>query len=167
MSMDLEKLGQLAEVLGKIDVDKLVELTKKMDLNKMIDTLNELAESMDSLTRMLRLLRKLDESGALAALEAVAEYTDETFNAMSRKEIMGMMGNMMMLMYLVSQLDTGMLMKLAEKMPQCTKKMQETFEKTEKGMGTFELLGVMKSPEFAGLLKGMQNMLKCMKEEKK
>lgn len=157
---------QIIELLNKLDVDKLVQLAEKTDLNKLIDTLTLLVDSLDSINNALILLKKLDESGLMAFLTALLETADESFNAMATQDVMKMTGNLMMIMYLLSQLDQSMLMKLAQTLPHCVKQAQETFDKTNKGLGTFELLNIMKSPEMAAMLKALQKSLSCLKSNK-
>lgn len=156
---------QLIELMNKIDVDKLIQLAEKTDINKLIETLTLLTESLDTINNLLLTLKKLDESGLLAFINALIETSDEMFNASATKDVMKMTGNLMMLMYLLSQLDQSMLMKLAQTLPTCINKAQETFENTNKGLGTFELLNIMKSPEMAAALKALQQSLACLKKK--
>ena len=158
---------QVIELLNKVDVDKLIQLIEKIDVNKLTETLTLMVESLDALNNLLTIVKKLDESGTLAFLNALVESSDEMFNAMATKDVMKMTGNLMMIMYLLSQLDQSILMKLAQTLPTCVNKAQETIEKTDKGLGTFELLNIMKSPEMAAMLKALQNTIACMKHEKR
>ena len=157
---------QLIELINKLDVDKLIQLAEKTDINRLLETLSLLAESLDSINNLLMTIKKLDESGILASLNAILETSDELFNAMATKDVMKMIGNLMALLYIISMFDQSMLMKLAQTLPTCITKAQETFEKTEKGLGTFELLNLMKSPEMAAMLKALQQSVSCMKSNK-
>lgn len=151
---------------GKSGVDHLVEVLESLsdeDVEKMANLLKQLIENLDTLTQALNLLKQLKESGILDVATKLLEGVDESFNAMARPEVMKPMANMMMLVYMLSNLNYEMLFQLAETMPKCMDKAMDEMKKTEKGMGLLELMRLMKSPEMAALLKAMITMSSCMK----
>ncbi len=162
-NLDFLKITRLIAKLSEIDIEKMIEIMEQIDIEKMLLLMKTISDNADSLIKMMNTLKKLDESGILPMIDTVAEMMDENFNAIARPEIMKAIGNLMMLVNLLSQLDHGMLMDLSMKLPKCIDKAKETFDKTEKGMGTFELMGAMKTPEMAATIKAMQELIKCTK----
>ena len=151
---------------GKSGVDHLVEVLESLsdeDVEKMANLIKQLIENLDTLTQALNLLKQLKESGILDVATKLLEGVDESFNAMARPEVMKPMANMMMLIYMLSNLNYEMLFQLAETMPKCMDKAMDEMKKTEKGMGLLELMRLMKSPEMAALLKAMIAMSSCMR----
>ncbi len=151
---------------GKSGVDHLVEVLESLsdeDVEKMANLIKQLIENLDTLTQALNLLKQLKESGILDVATKLLEGVDESFNAMARPEVMKPMANMMMLVYMLSNLNYEMLFQLAEIMPKCMDKAMDEMKKTEKGMGLLELMRLMKSPEMAALLKAMIAMSSCMR----
>jgi len=54
------------------------------------------------------------------------------FNLISKKEVMAMLGNLMMLLYLVSNLNHAQIAELTEKTPRCVEKSCKEFKKYPK-----------------------------------
>ena len=98
-----------------------------------------------------------------AALTGLLEVSDETFNAMARAEVMKAVGNLMMLIYMLSSFDNFMLMRAAESTPRCVDVAVREASKVEGGLGLLELLRVMRSPEMATALKAFTSLMKCLR----
>ncbi len=160
----LEALLKALEGLSDEDLAYLAERLAETDVRKLADLMATLSQNADGLIALLTLAGELKEKGLLAGMSAVVEAYDELFNAMARPEMMKAMGNMMMLVYMLSQLDHGMLMQLAEAMPRCSKEAMEEMKNTSKGMGFKELIDFMRSPEMAALLKAAARLSRCMRE---
>lgn len=163
----VEKKNPLMEALEQIpeeDAKALAEAIKSIDFKKAAETIKLLSENMDTIARIVKLLNDLKESGALAALEAFTEGSDELFNAATRTEFMSAIANAVTLVYMLSQFSHPMLVQMAETMPKCTGKAMEELKKTEKGMGLFQLLSLMRSPEMAAAMKAMVSAIRCMKQ---
>ena len=162
-----EKKNPLIEALEQIpeeDARALAEAIKSIDFKRAAETIKLLSENMDTITRLVKLLNYMKESGALAALEVFMGSSDELFNAASRTEFMSAVANAMMLVYMLSQFSHPMLVQMAETMPKCTEKAMNELKKTNKGMGLFQLLSLMKSPEMAAAMKAMISAIRCMKQ---
>ena len=130
---------------------------------KLSRVLEKLADNADALEELLNALSKLRETGMLAGLTALAEGFEEGFNYLMRPELMGSIGNMMMLMYFMSKLDHAMLFETANNLPPCISKAYEELRNApKKKAGLFELLDLMRSPEFYAMLRAMRSMVKCM-----
>ena len=134
---------------------------------KLAKLLERLADNVETLEQLLDTLDKMRETGLLAGVSALAESFEEGFNYLMRPELMGAMGNMMMLIYMISRLNHPMIYEMAENTPPCIQKAWEEFKKTpDKKAGFFELLDLMRSPEFYGMMRAMKAMLSCMREKK-
>lgn len=145
-----EALLKLAEKLEKVDVEKL---------EKLIDAL---VEAGDALADLAVLAKKLKEAGILAAMEAMIDTSEEELSAIARPDIMGMVSNMMLMMWLMGQIRGEVMFNLANKAPPCMDEAYDEFRKPHKRMGLFEMMNIMRSPEFAAALKAMQKMLACL-----
>ncbi len=133
---------------------------------KLAKLLEKLADNADALEQLLDTLEKMKDTGLLAGVSALAESFEEGFNYLMRPELMGAMGNMMMLIYFISKLNHPMIYEVAENTPPCIEKAWEEFKKTpEKKAGFFELLDLMRSPEFYGMMRAMKAMLECMRKK--
>ena len=128
--------------------------------------LEKIADNADSLEDMLDALSKFRETGALAGFTALAEGFEEGFNYLMRPEVMGSIGNMMILVYLMSRLNHAMLFETANNLPPCVSKAYEEFKNTpKKKAGFFELLDLIRSPEFYSMLKALRSMIECMQDK--
>ena len=159
----LEALASALESLSDEDVRYVAEALRKIDVRALADALVELSKNADALVEAVRLFKALKDSGALATLEGLLEIGDELFNAAARPEIMKSLGNMMMLVYMLSLFDNALLMRMAETVPKCFQESMKAMEKTEKGMGLRDLLSLMRSPEMAALLNAMVAVSRCMR----
>jgi len=131
---------------------------------KLMRLLELLAEKSEVVENMIKILEGISNIGAAELVETLNENTDLVFNLISKKEVIAMLGNLMMLLYLVSNLNHAQIAELAEKTPKCVEKSYEEFKKyPEKKMSLFEMLNIIRSPEFAALLKALMNLLKCMR----
>ncbi|GBF09414.1 hypothetical protein apy_11390 [Aeropyrum pernix] len=128
---------------------------------KILKLLELVEENYDALATTIELVAALKKSGTLDALLQLAEMGDEIFNSLARPEVMKMIGNLMMMGYMLSQIDQPLLMKAAEKMPVCMNTALQEAAATEKGMGIRELLKTMTSPEMAALLKALIAGVSC------
>lgn len=129
---------------------------------KIIRLLDMLADNSDAIESLLRTLSRLKESGILAALEGLAEGFDEGFNYMARAEMMAAIGNLMMLLYMLSRIDQPVLFELAEKLPKGLNVMYEEIKAPRKKASILELLALMKSPEVYALISAMRSMLRSI-----
>ncbi|SPC33281.1 conserved protein of unknown function [Candidatus Nitrosocaldus cavascurensis] len=129
---------------------------------KVIRLLDMLADNSDAIESLLRTLSRLKESGMLAALEGLAEGFDEGFNYMARAEMMAAIGNLMMLLYMLSRIDQPMLFEIAEKLPKGLNLMYEEIKAPKKKASIMELLALMRSPEIFALMSAMRSMLKSI-----
>ncbi len=133
---------------------------------KLAKLLERIADNADALEQLLDTLEKMKDTGLLAGISALAESFEEGFNYLMRPELMGAMGNMMMLIYFISRLNHPMIYEVAENTPPCIEKAWEEFKKTpNKKAGFFELLDLMRSPEFYGMMRAMKAMLECMRKK--
>ncbi|MEM1928054.1 MAG: hypothetical protein QXS85_04900 [Acidilobaceae archaeon] len=156
-------LLSLLESLSDEELREIEEVLRTVDLKKVALLLRELSENADSIAGMIELARALKESGTTAALLGLLETADETFSAAVRQELMKTLGNTMMLVYMLSQLNHEALLKAAETIPRCTEAAAAEAAKTEKGLGLLELIKIMRSPEMAAALKAFMTMMKCLK----
>lgn len=130
---------------------------------RILGLLDMLADNSDAIESLLRTLSRLKESGILAALEGLAEGFDEGFNYMARAELMAAIGNLMMLLYMLSRIDQPMLFELAEKVPRALSIAYEEIKESKmrrKRVGMLELLALMRSPEIYALMNALRMMLK-------
>ena len=133
---------------------------------KLAKLLERIADNADALEQLLDTLEKMKDTGLLEGISALAESFEEGFNYLMRPELMGAMGNMMMLIYFISRLNHPMIYEVAENTPPCIEKAWEEFKKTpNKKAGFFELLDLMRSPEFYGMMRAMKAMLECMRKK--
>ncbi|MCS6767342.1 MAG: hypothetical protein RMJ59_00530 [Candidatus Nitrosocaldus sp.] len=136
--------------------------------DRIIRLLDMLAENSDAIESILRTLTRLKESGILAALEGLAEGFDEGFNYMARAEVMAAIGNLMMLLYMLSRIEQPVLLELAERMPRALSAMyreikgveKERERRRRKKVSILELLALMRSPEIYTLMSAMRSMMK-------
>ncbi|MFN4046266.1 MAG: DUF1641 domain-containing protein [Acidilobaceae archaeon] len=159
----VESLLAVFEAMKEEDVEEIEETLKTVDLKKVALLLKELSENADSIMSLIEVASLLKESGTLAALSGLLETSDETFNAAARAELMKAIGNAMMLVYMLSLFNHGILLKAAETTPKCVETAINEAAKTDKGLGLLELLRVMRSPEMAAAIKSFMAMMKCLK----
>ncbi|MEM1633376.1 MAG: hypothetical protein QW366_02880 [Sulfolobales archaeon] len=133
---------------------------------KLARLLELLIEKSDSIENLIRLVESLDRLGLTDIARTAEENSDFIFNATSRKEVISLVGNAMMLMYMLSNMNQAMLYEFAERMPKCVETGYKEFKNyPEKGMGLLEMLRIIRSPEFAALLKTMQQVIRCVKSK--
>ena len=130
---------------------------------KLIKLLELVEENYEALATTIELVAALKKSGLLDMLVQLADMGDELFNAMAKPEVMKMVGNLMMLGYILSQIDQSLLVKAAEKMPVCINTALGEAAKTERGMGIRDLLKTMTSPEMAAMLNALLAGVSCAK----
>ncbi|MDM7275852.1 MAG: hypothetical protein P3X22_007065 [Thermoprotei archaeon] len=159
----VEALLAIFETLKEEDVEEIEETLKAVDLKNVAILLKELSENADSIISLIEVARMLKESGTLAALSGLLEVSDETFNAAARAELMKAVGNAMMLVYMLSLFNHGILLRAAETTPKCVEAAINEAAKTDKGLGLLELLRIMRSPEMAAALKSFMAMMRCLK----
>jgi len=158
-----EALLAMFETVREEDIEEIEGILKGVDVKKLALLLRELSDNADAILALVELAKKLKESGTTAALSSLLEISDETFNAAARAEVMKALGNMMMLVYMLSQFDNFMLMKVAETTPKCIDTAVGEASKVDKGLGLLELLNLMRSPEMAATLKGFIAMMRCLR----
>ncbi len=128
---------------------------------KLIRLLEVLEENYEAVETAIRLLAALKRSGLLDAALEVAERSDDVFSSVVRAELMKSIGNAMMLLYLLGQLDNFKLMKLAESLPRCVEEAEKAAAKGG-GLSIRELLRIMTSPEMAAALRAFQAATGCI-----
>ena len=158
-----DALLAMFETVREEDIEEIEGILRGVDVKKLALLLRELSDNADAILALVELAKKLKESGTTAALSSLLEISDETFNAMARAEVMKALGNMMMLVYMLSQFDNFMLMKAAETTPKCIDTALGEASKVDKGLGLLELLNLMRSPEMAAALKGFIAMMRCLR----
>ncbi len=118
------------------------------------------AQSSDGLFQALDLVDSLADSGTLAALNAIFEDFDENFSALTRPDLMGMVANLMMVMGVLSQLKYEPFFNLAmHTAPDLNKAYDDSHDRPEK-MSMREMMGMMRSPEFASAMRTLDVVLK-------
>jgi len=135
---------------------------QRIDPEKLERLMAALEENAEALETLLRLVGELKRSGLLDAMLALAEASDELFNAMATQEVAKPLGNAMMLLYLLGNLDQEMLMTAAEKMPKCMEEARKAAS-DDKPMSLRELIKTVTSPEFAAALRALKATLACAK----
>ncbi len=132
---------------------------------KLARLLEKLADNADALEDILEALAKMKDTGLLAGTRALAESFEEGFNYLMRPEFVASIGNMMMLLYMISKMDHPMMFEMADKMPPCIKKAYDEFmQAPSKRAGLMELLNLMRSPEFYAMMRAMRVMLSCARQ---
>lgn len=130
---------------------------------RILRLLDMLADNQEAIESLLRTLSRLKESGVLAALEGLAEGFDEGFNYMARAEVMAAVGNLMMLLYMLSRIDQPMLFEIAEKMPRALSTIYGEIKAERRRAGILELLELVRSPEIFAFMSALRSMLKDIK----
>ena len=151
------------EGIREEDIEDIERVLREVDIRKLVILLKELSDNADAIRDLVEAARMLRETGALAALTGLLEVSDETFNATARAEVMKAVGNLMMLIYMLSLFDNFMLMKAAETTPKCVDVAVKEASKVEKGLGFLELLRIMRSPEMAAALRAFTSIMRCLR----
>jgi uncharacterized protein YjgD (DUF1641 family) len=125
--------------------------------------MKELSDNADAILSLIEVAKTLKETGTTAALTGLLEVSDETFNVIARAEVMKDVGNLMMLVYMLSMFDNFMLVRAAETTPKCVDVAVKEASKVERGLGLLELLSIMRSPEMAAALKAFTSIVRCMR----
>lgn len=157
-----ESLLALAEGVSDKDAVEIEEILKGVDLKGVAMLLKELSDNAESIAELIRLSKTLKESGTLALLESFLESTDENFNALLRPDTMRAVGNLMMLVYLLSSLNNSMLMKAAESVPPCIDKAVDTASNNMRPIGILEAIRILRSPEVGAALRSLHAALSCL-----
>lgn len=131
---------------------------------KLIKLLDLVEENYEALEALIKLVAALKRSGLLDALLEVAERSDDVLSSLARYEAMSSIGNMMMLMYMISNFDNYKLLKAAETMPPCIEKAGEIAVSSEKGLSIRELLRIMTSPEMGAALRALVEIMRCARK---
>lgn len=161
-SQKWESLLAITEGVSEQDVAEIEEMLKEVDLKNVAMLLKELSDNADSISELIRLSKALKESGTLAILESVLEMTDENFNALLRPDAVRALGNLMMLVYLLSSLNNAMLMKAAEGVPPCLDKAVNSASENMRPIGILEAIRILRSPEVGAALRGLYAALSCL-----
>ena len=159
----VDALLAMFEGVREEDIEEMEKVLKSVDLKKLALLLKELSDNADAILSLIEIAKMLRETGTTAALTGLLEVSDETFNAMARAEVMRAVGNLMMLIYMLSSFDNFMLMRAAESTPRCVDVAVREASKVEGGLGLLELLRVMRSPEMATALKAFTSLMKCLR----
>ncbi len=126
--------------------------------------LDKILEKQEAIEDVLEYIEKVHESGILAALETLVGEFDEGFNAISRPDLMASIANMMLLVWMVGNLDHEMLFNMAQKLPVAMQTAREEFERTaHEKPSIWEMIRLLKSPEFYRLLKSLHAALQVLK----
>ena len=115
----VDALLAMFEGVREEDIEEMEKVLKSVDLKKLALLLKELSDNADAILSLIEIAKMLRETGTTAALTGLLEVSDETFNAMARAEVMRAVGNLMMLIYMLSMFDNFMLMRAAESTPRC------------------------------------------------
>jgi uncharacterized protein YjgD (DUF1641 family) len=145
------------------DVEEVERLLKGVDIKKLALLLRELSDNADAILSLIEVAKMLKETGTMAALKGLLEVSDETFNAVARAEVMRALGNLMMLVYMLSLFDNFTLMRAAETTPKCVDVAVREASRVERGLGLLELLSIMRSPEVATALRAFTSFMKCVR----
>lgn len=133
---------------------------KEEEAKAVEEIIRKIAENKDTIDEFLDVINKLRDTGALSAISALAEGFEEGFNSVVKPEIMGSVANIMMLVWLMGNLDHEILFSLAQKVPEAINKSKEEIQKAkEEKPSIFKLIKIMKSPEFFTAVKTMQIIL--------
>lgn len=121
-----------------------------------------LIQNKDLIKKLLNTFKAIDDAGYLDAIKALAEASESIFLAMNKPEVMGTIGNLMVLLYLINNIDQSVLMDLSVKLPKAINSISQEIKKEPVKLGFFEMIKIMRSPEFATLLKALQSMMKII-----
>lgn len=154
--------GKPVEAAGEDALLKLVEKLEKIDVEKLERLVDALTEAGDALADLAVIAKKLKESGILAALDLLAESVDEEFADILKPDLMKAVANVLTLLFFLSKLNNVPVFEVLDKTPSCIDEAYEEFKKPHKRMGLFEMLGLLRGPEFAATLQAMQKMLACL-----
>ncbi|MEZ0290712.1 MAG: hypothetical protein ABWJ42_06460 [Sulfolobales archaeon] len=148
-------MAELTIRIEGLSQEKIERISKLLEL---------LAEKSDVIESLVRFFESIERIGLTDMVKTLEEESDFLFNAISRKEFMSLVGNMMMLMYLMSNMNHVLIYELAERTPKCLERGYEEFKKhPEKKLGLLEMLNIIRSPEFASALKALQTAIQCMR----
>lgn len=120
-----------------------------------------IARSAPALEQALDALDHFADSGNLAALDAIFEEFDDNFNAITRPDLMGMLGNLMMVLGLISEVRYEPFFDLAMRAPETLNEAYPTFRARTRPMGLLEMVRLMRSPEMAGALELLAALVKA------
>lgn len=137
--------------------------TREISQEELEEVVGVLVESKDALIQLARIATKLHRSGVLSVLETLVDEAEGEFNAIAKPELMGMVANLMMLGYILGSINQGVILSLMDKLPRCLEEAHKEFNKDHEKLGLLEMLNLVRSPEFAALLKAMQKALSCLK----
>ncbi len=132
----------------------------RLDPERLERLMAALEENAEALETLLRLVGELKRSGLLDAMLAIVEASDELFSAMATQETAKPLGNAMMLLYLLGNLDQDLLMAAAEKMPKCMDEARRAASE-ERPMTLREMIRTITSPEFAAALRAFKAVMAC------
>lgn len=148
----------------------MAELTVRLEgvpqekADRIAKLLELLIEKSDVVENLVRLVESLERLGLADVVSAVEENRDFAFNAIARKEVASLLGNAMVLMYMLSKVNQETLYEVAESAPRCIEDgYRELRNSPEKGMGLLEALRIIRSPEIAALLRALHRMLRCIR----
>jgi uncharacterized protein YjgD (DUF1641 family) len=114
--------------------------------------LRKVARNAGAIEQVLDTVEHLGESGALAGLNATLAEFDDNFNAAMRPEVMSMLGNMMMLMGLLSEVRYEPFFDLAMNAPAAMNDAYPRFKTREEKLKLREAIELFRSPELASAL---------------
>ena len=132
----------------------------RLDPERLERLMAALEENAEALETLLRLVGELKRSGLLDAMLALAEASDELFSAMATQEVAKPLGNAMMLLYLLGNLDQDLLMAAAARMPKCMDEARRAASEA-RPMTLREMIRTITSPEFAAALRAFKAAMAC------
>jgi uncharacterized protein YjgD (DUF1641 family) len=121
------------------------------------------ARSRENIEAALDLLDHFAESGNLAALTSFLRDFDENFNAITRPDPMGMFANLMMVLGMLGRIRYEPFFALAMKAPAAINAAYPKFETRDKALTLKEALSLVRSPEVAGLLEMLIDLLRGLR----
>lgn len=125
--------------------------------------LARVAANADAIEQLLDTVELLTASGVLAGLNATLEEFDETFSAINRPELMGMIANAMMLLGVLSQLRYEPFFDLAMRAPAVMNEAYPRFQRRTERLGLREALDLVRSPEMAAALELLVSILRAQR----
>lgn len=143
--------------------DQLTEMTdeERADLDRI---LARIARSGPAIEQALDVLEQFADSGNLAALGGLFEEFDDNFNALTRPDLMGMVGNLMMVIGVLSQLPYQPFFDLAMRTPGAFQEAYPAFRERTKPLGIGEMVRLMRSPEMAAALQLMVALIAAQRD---
>jgi uncharacterized protein YjgD (DUF1641 family) len=122
-----------------------------------------LAQDAEQVEQALRMVERLADSGLLAGVNAVLGDFDESFNALTRPDLMTMVTNLMMVLGMLSQLPYESTFRLAMDAPEALNEAYPRFRARTQPMSLREALRVVRSPDVAAAMEVLVTVLRSQR----